>query len=321
MSEPALRIEDLTVEFGSTAALDGIDLTVEAGEVVAVVGPSGSGKSTLLRAIAGLQTLTRGRILAGGRDLAGVPTHERGLGLMFQDHALFTHETVAGNVGFGLRMAAVPAVEQRTRIEELLRLVGLSGFGDRSVATLSGGEAQRVALARSLAPNPALLMLDEPLGSLDRVLRRQLTSELRALLGGVGVSALHVTHDQTEAFAVADRVVVLRAGRIVQSGSPEDLWYRPVSRFVAEFLGHPNLWPADGGTVLVPVPALHVDPEGRTRGAGGGRRLRRRPVPDRVRGGRTGANRRPRREPWCSRPRPVRRSVRRSACASIDLRS
>ncbi len=262
MNDPALQVEGLTVRFGSTIALDSVDLTIETGEVVAVVGPSGCGKSTLLRSIAGLQPLSGGRILAAGRSLDGVPTHERGLGLMFQDHALFTHETVAGNVGFGLRMASVPVAERRDRVEALLSLVGLSGFGDRSVATLSGGEAQRVALARSLAPNPALLMLDEPLGSLDRVLRRQLTSELRALLGGVGVSALHVTHDQAEAFAVADRVVVLRAGRIVQSGSPQDLWFRPASRFVAEFLGHPNLWPDVGGTLLVPVTAVRVDPTG-----------------------------------------------------------
>jgi thiamine transport system ATP-binding protein len=169
---------------------------------------------------------------------------------------------VAGNIAFGLRMAGASRSAQHERVGELLALVGLEGFDDRTIDGLSGGEAQRVALARSLAPSPRLLMLDEPLGSLDRLLREQLTLDLRRLLGSVGVSALHVTHDQAEAFAVADRVVVLRAGRVEQSGPPEELWRRPASRFVAEFLGHPNVWTVDGRTRVVPVTALRPVPDG-----------------------------------------------------------
>ncbi len=249
-----LSIRDVTVAFGSVRAVDGVSLEVAAGETLAVVGPSGSGKSTLLRAIAGLEPLVAGEIRAGGRSLAGVPVPERDLGLMFQDHALFPHLDVAANVAFGLRMKRWPADRQRARVVALLELVGLAGFERRAVHELSGGEAQRVALARALAPEPALLMLDEPFGSLDRVLREQLTEEVRRLLRELGQTALHVTHDQAEAFALADRVAVLAAGRLVQVGEPAELWHRPATRFVAEFLGHPNRWPAtvgEGGRVTV----------------------------------------------------------------------
>ena len=176
--------------------------------------------------------------------MEGVPTNRRDLGLMFQDHALFPHLDVAGNVGFGLKMQGRSVVERRDRVGVLLELVGLGGFEKRAVHQLSGGEAQRVALARALAPEPALLMLDEPFGSLDRLLREELTAEVRGLLVELGQTALHVTHDQLEAFALADRVAVLRAGRLAQIGRAEDLWRRPGSVFVAEFLGHPNIWPA-----------------------------------------------------------------------------
>ncbi len=242
-----LSIRGVTVAFEAVRAVDDVSLEVAPGETVAVVGPSGSGKSTLLRAIAGLEPLVAGEIRAGGRSLAGVPVPQRDLGLMFQDHALFPHLDVAGNVAFGLRMKRWPADRQRARVAELLELVGLAGFGRRAVHELSGGEAQRVALARALAPEPALLMLDEPFGSLDRVLREQLTAEVRRLLQELGQTALHVTHDQGEAFALADRVAVLAAGRLVQVGEPPELWHRPATRFVAEFLGHPNLWPATVG--------------------------------------------------------------------------
>ena len=249
-----LQLVDVTVRFGSTVAVDAVSLDVAPGEIVAVIGPSGSGKSTLLRAIAGLEPLAGGTIEAGGRSLAGVPTHRRDLGLMFQDHALFPHLSVAGNVGFGLDMQRVDAGERGDRTAELLDLVGLASFGERSVGELSGGEAQRVALARALAPQPQLLMLDEPFGSLDRVLRAQLTGEVRRLLGELGQTALHVTHDQEEAFALADRVAVLAEGRVSQVGTPEELWRRPASLFVAEFLGHPNRWmvtvDADGAVRL-----------------------------------------------------------------------
>ncbi len=237
-----LVVDDITVCYGATMALDRFSLEACSGEIVAVVGPSGSGKSTLLRAVAGLEPLAGGRVLLDGRDLARVPTHRRGLGLMFQDHGLFSHLNVADNIAYGLRTAGRPRVDQRRRVSELLDLVGLEGYGGRGTTELSGGEAQRVALARALAPEPGLLMLDEPLGSLDRALRDQLTGELRRLLNGLGQTALHVTHDQSEAFALADRVAVVDNGRPVAIGTPAELWADPGSRFVAAFLGHPNIW-------------------------------------------------------------------------------
>ena len=237
-----LVVDRATVRYGDAVALDDVSLEVEPGEIVAVVGPSGSGKSTLLRAVAGLEPLAAGRVVVGGRDLAGVPTHRRGVGLMFQDHGLFTHLNVADNVAYGLKVAGVGVRERRRRALDLLDLVGLSGFDGRRVDQLSGGEAQRVALARALAPAPRLLMLDEPLGSLDRALRHQLVGELRRLLTDLGQTALHVTHDQAEAFALADRVAVIERGGLAAIGRPAELWADPGSGFVARFLGHPNIW-------------------------------------------------------------------------------
>jgi thiamine transport system ATP-binding protein len=246
-----LELDGVTVRYDAVAALDRVTMEVEAGEVVAVVGPSGSGKSTLLRAVAGLEPLAEGRVLVGGRDLAGVPTHHRGLGLMFQDHGLFTHLDVAANIAYGLKVAGVAKRQRLARVAELLELVGLQGMGSRRIDQLSGGEAQRVALARALAPEPGLLMLDEPLGSLDRALREQLVGELKGLLTELDQTALHVTHDQAEAFALADRVAVIDRGRVVAHGRPAELWADPGTRFVASFLGHPNIWTvtldADGG--------------------------------------------------------------------------
>ncbi|WP_418959392.1 ABC transporter ATP-binding protein [Streptomyces tritici] len=239
-----LRLDGATVRFGARAALDAVDLEVAEHEIVCVLGPSGSGKSTLLRAVAGLQPLDGGRVLLGGADQSGVPVHRRGVGLMFQDHQLFPQRDVAGNVAFGLRMHGVSRAGQAAQVGELLDLVGLPGAERRSVAELSGGEQQRVALARALAPRPRLLMLDEPLGQLDRGLRERLVVELRQLFGRLGTTVLAVTHDQGEAFALADRVVVMRDGRIAQSGTPLDVWQRPASEFVARFLGFDNVVPA-----------------------------------------------------------------------------
>ncbi len=274
----------ITVGYGGDVVLDRFSLDVEKGEVLAIIGPSGSGKSTLLRAVAGLEPLMAGTITAGGRSLDGVATHRRDLGLMFQDHALFPHMNVADNIAFGLRMSGWSVERRRRRVVELLDLVGLASFGSRSVDGLSGGEAQRVALARALAPEPSLLMLDEPFGSLDRVLREQLTAELRHLLAELGQTALHVTHDQAEAFALAARVAVLREGRLEQVGEPAELWRAPRSVFVAEFVGHANIWPVDivkgvvsvsgrkvGDTtllssgscrVVIPTTAVRLDPDG-----------------------------------------------------------
>ncbi|MBM9503941.1 ABC transporter ATP-binding protein [Actinacidiphila acididurans] len=236
-----LRLEGAAVRFGARTALDAVDLTVAAHEIVCVLGPSGSGKSTLLRAVAGLQPLDAGRVLLDGADQAGVPAHRRGVGLMFQDHQLFPQRDVGGNVAFGLRMHKVPRDRREPAVAALLDLVGLPGAQRRAVAELSGGEQQRVALARALAPEPRLVMLDEPLGQLDRSLRDRLVVELRRLFGQLGTTVLAVTHDQAEAFALADRVVVMREGRIAQSGPPLDVWQRPASEFVARFLGFDNI--------------------------------------------------------------------------------
>ncbi|MFD9504654.1 ABC transporter ATP-binding protein [Streptomyces sp. NPDC060035] len=236
-----LALDSATVRFGERTALDAVDLEVADHEIVCVLGPSGSGKSTLLRVVAGLQPMDGGRVLLDGADQASVPVHRRGVGLMFQDHQLFPHRDVGANVAFGLRMHGVSRAERDRMADELLDLVGLPGAGRRAVAALSGGEQQRVALARALAPRPKLLMLDEPLGQLDRSLRERLVVELRTLFGRLGTTVLAVTHDQGEAFALADRVVVMRDGRIAQAGTPLEVWQRPASAFVARFLGFDNV--------------------------------------------------------------------------------
>ena len=245
-----LTISGATVAFGRVTALDRIDLQVATGEVVAILGPSGCGKSTLLRAVAGLQPLDAGEVRWDGEDLVGLPVHRRDFGLMFQEHALFPHRDVAANIAFGLRMQKMDALSRRQRVREVLALVGLAGFEERQIATLSGGEAQRVALARSLAPEPRLLMLDEPLGSLDRPRRDELTEELRSLLRRVGLTVLHVTHDHDEAFAVADRVAVMQSGQIARIGTPAEIWHDPRQADVARFLGHANVVAVgEGGAV------------------------------------------------------------------------
>jgi thiamine transport system ATP-binding protein len=232
-----LGIAGLTVTFDGFTAVDGVDLDVADGEIVCILGPSGSGKSSLLRAVAGLEPDAHGVVSWDGHDLARVPPHRREFGLMFQDHALFPHRDVQGNVAFGLRMQRLPRAEIEARTASTLALVGLAGFERRRIRELSGGEQQRVALARALAAEPRLLMLDEPLGALDRALRERLVAELRALFVRLGLTTLFVTHDHDEAFALADRLVVLHAGRIEQVGPPADVWQRPANEFVARFLG------------------------------------------------------------------------------------
>ena len=233
-----LEVEDLTVRFGNAVAVDDVDLEVPTGSVVAVLGPSGCGKSTLLRTVAGLERPAAGSIAFDGRDLAGVPTHRRGFALMFQDGQLFEHLDVGANVAYSLRLRKVPRVARRARVAELLDLVGLQGYAGRLPGTLSGGERQRVALARALAVEPRLLLLDEPLSALDRGLRERLATDLHDILRAAGATAMLVTHDQEEAFAVADRMAVMRSGRIVQQGALDEVWRRPADGWTAEFLGY-----------------------------------------------------------------------------------
>ena len=240
-----LTVRDVTVRFEQTVAVDHVSLDLHRGQVLAVLGPSGCGKSTLLRAVAGLETLDSGSVSYDGQDLARVPTHRRGFALMFQDGQLFPHQTVAGNVGYALRLRRRPRAETAARVAELLELVGLPDHGDRLPATLSGGERQRVALARALAVDPRLLLLDEPLSALDRGLRERLAAELRSILVAAGTTALLVTHDQEEAFAVADRMAVMREGRVVQAGTLDEVWRRPVDGEVAAFLGYATVLGGD----------------------------------------------------------------------------
>ncbi len=239
-----LDVSDLTVRFGSTTAVDGASLEVEDRTIHALMGPSGSGKSTMLRAIAGLEPPTSGNISWDGQPLVDVPPHRRGFGLMFQDYALFPHRTVAGNVAFGLQMQGLGAEDVRTRVAEMLDLVGLPGYENRSIGTLSGGEQQRTALARTLAPDPRLILLDEPLGALDRSLREHLLIEMRSIFSAVHATVLYVTHDREEAFTIADQVAIIRDGSIVADDTPEDLWNQPPDGWTARFIGLENLLPA-----------------------------------------------------------------------------
>ncbi|RIJ77819.1 ABC transporter ATP-binding protein [Nakamurella silvestris] len=269
-----LQLSDVSVAYGTTTAVDRVSLRVRPGQVLALLGPSGCGKSTLLRAVAGLEPLRGGRITFGEQDLAGVPVHRRGFGLMFQDGVLFPHRTVAGNIAYGLTAdRATRAAWRRVdggvsaRVEELLELVGLSGYTDRKVASLSGGEQQRVALARALAPAPRLLLLDEPLAALDAGLRDRLLMDLRGILAATGTTAVFVTHDQAEAFAVADTVAVMEAGQVRQHGPLREVWDHPVSEWVARFIGYSSVIddPAGGRLALRPS-ALRLDPRGEISG-------------------------------------------------------
>ncbi len=237
-----LEIASLTVRYGATAAVDALDLTIERGELFVLLGGSGSGKTTLLRAIAGFVQPDAGRILLDGKDFAGVPPYRRPVNTMFQSYALFPHMTVARNVGFGLRSLSRDAA--RARVAEMLELVAMRDYAARRPHQLSGGQQQRVALARSLAPNPRLLLLDEPLSALDRGLREQTRAELVALQRRLGIGFILVTHDQQEALTMATRIGVMQDGRLRQVGTPAEVYERPASRFVAEFLGAANILPA-----------------------------------------------------------------------------
>jgi ABC-type Fe3+/spermidine/putrescine transport system ATPase subunit len=254
-----LEVRQITKSYENQPLLQGVSFSVAQGETICLLGASGSGKSTLLRIIVGLEPPESGLVLWDGQDLARVPVHHRHFGLMFQDYALFPHRSVAENVAFGLRMQNLPKAEIALRTTEALAQVNLERFGTRRVTDLSGGEQQRVALARTLAPRPRLMMLDEPLGALDRALREQLIGEVRQVLHHSGIPAIYVTHDQAEAFAIADRLVLLHHGRVAQSGTPEEIYRSPASAWCAHFLGLGTMLP---GTVSQASPLRVQTPLG-----------------------------------------------------------
>ncbi|MFN4001871.1 ABC transporter ATP-binding protein [Microcella sp.] len=249
---------------GGTTALDGISLALAPGELVALLGPSGCGKTTALRVLAGLERADEGHILIDGVDVIGTPTNQRDIGMVFQSYSLFPHLTALQNVEFGLRMRRVAAPERRRRAAEALELVGLDHHGARYAHQLSGGQQQRVALARALVTRPRVLLLDEPLSALDAKVRVQLREQIRGIQTELGITTVFVTHDQEEALAVADRVAVMRAGRIEQIGTPEELYARPASAFVADFVGLSNRMPGTvvDGSVAVGAQRLPlIDPD------------------------------------------------------------
>jgi ABC-type Fe3+/spermidine/putrescine transport system ATPase subunit len=264
-----LRLNALSRRFGDTIAVDGVSLEVRAGEFLTLLGPSGCGKTTTLRMIAGFEHPTSGQVWVDGRDVTTLPPQKRDVGMVFQNYALFPHMDVGENVAFGLRVRGGRDVD--ARVERALARVELSGYTRRKVQELSGGQQQRVALARALAPEPPLLLLDEPLSNLDAALRERTRTEIRALLKELGMTAVFVTHDQEEAFALSDRIAVLNRGTLQQLGTPEELYGRPVNPFVAAFLGRANFFPAvvesvDGDALLCRLPS---GPLWRAAGAGG----------------------------------------------------
>jgi len=241
---PDLELEGLTKRFGPVTAVEGVGLHLETGQLVSFLGPSGCGKTTLLRLIAGLERPSEGRVRLGGEDITERPVHRRDIGMVFQSLALFPHLDVGDNVAYGLRVRGVDRARARRRVEELLELVRLPGFADRPISQLSGGQRQRVAIARALALEPVLFLLDEPLSALDANLREAMQIELRQLQQRLGVTTIIVTHDQSEAMTMSDRVVVMSEARVQQVGAPLDIYRNPANRFVADFIGTSNLLPA-----------------------------------------------------------------------------
>jgi spermidine/putrescine transport system ATP-binding protein len=243
MAEPIVRLAGVCKRYDGAAAVERLDLEIGAGEFLVLLGPSGSGKTTILSMIGGFAAPTEGRVLIGGEDVTELPPAKRPTATVFQDYALFPHMSVRSNVAFGLAMRKVPKPERQRRAEEMLKLVGLEGFGGRGVHQLSGGQRQRVALARAIAVEPKVLLLDEPLGALDLALRRQMQEELVRIQKRLGTTFVHVTHDQEEAMSIADRVVVMNRGRVEDIGPPSRVYLRPASLFTAAFMGESNILP------------------------------------------------------------------------------
>ncbi|MBN1230530.1 MAG: ABC transporter ATP-binding protein [Anaerolineales bacterium] len=237
-----LEVNNIHKSFEDTIALKDVSFTLQQGKTIAILGPSGCGKSTLLSIIAGLQSPDRGSVIWEDTDQSEIPVHKRGFGLMFQDYALFPHKNVFDNIAFGLKMKNQSAEEIQKRVDEVLDMVGLGKFSSRRIFNLSGGEQQRVALARAIAPEPGLLLLDEPLGALDRNLREQLLSDLQHLISATHQTTIYVTHDQEEAFTLADQVLILNHGKVIQEGNPFDIFQYPDTPFIARFLGQENIF-------------------------------------------------------------------------------
>jgi len=257
----AVELRDVGKRFGPVVALDGVDLAIRKGEFFSLLGPSGCGKTTTLNLIGGFETVSRGTLLIDGQAMGNTPSHARPVNTVFQSYALFPHMSVADNVGFGLRMKKVPRPERRRAVEEMLRLVSLEGFEERRPGQLSGGQRQRVALARALINHPSVLLLDEPLGALDLKLRTQMQAELTRLQRKVGITFVYVTHDQDEALAMSDRIAVMDRGRVLQVGTPAEIYGEPADRFVMEFIGSPNVFSGqvervDGSAADVAVPGV-----------------------------------------------------------------
>jgi putative spermidine/putrescine transport system ATP-binding protein len=238
-----LRVENLTKSYGANPVVKGVSFGFARGEFISLLGPSGCGKTTILRMIAGFETPSGGTIHVDGKDITDLKPNQRQLGMVFQAYALFPNLNVGDNIGFGLKVAGVPREERRARVEEMLKLIGLSGFDKRFPYEMSGGQQQRVALARAIAPRPRLLLLDEPLSALDAKIRVSLREEIRAIQRELGITTVFVTHDQEEALSISDRVVVMNAGNIEQLGTPHDIYNRPATRFAATFVGHLNALP------------------------------------------------------------------------------
>ena len=267
MSTAAIRFEQVSRHFGEVKAVDRVDLEIHDGEFFSMLGPSGSGKTTCLRMIAGFDRPTAGRIFLYGQDVSFLPPYERDVNTVFQDYALFPHMTVADNIAYGLMVKKVGKAERMQRVEEMLDLVQLSGFGGRKPSQLSGGQRQRVALARAFVNHPKVLLLDEPLGALDLKLRQQMQVELKAIQKRVGITFIFVTHDQEEALTMSDRIAVMSKGKVQQLATPVEIYERPVNKFVADFIGESNF--LDGkiksiskDEAVVHVPALNTEIRG-----------------------------------------------------------